>query len=100
LKNDKVYPDVKNTIRYSNVGISPETSVSSASGGWLNENMSGYLNLLPTDPLNTDEYRYIYIRDDLSYELNVKLEYFTDTMVNDTGNNNNLYEVGDNLNLL
>ena len=98
--DNKVYPDVKNTIRYSNVGISPETSVSSANNGWINENMSGYLNLLPTDPLNTDEYRYIYIRDDLSYELNVKLEYFTDTMVNDTGNNNNLYEVGDNLNLL
>lgn len=98
--DNKVYPDVKDQVRYSNVLVTEGQNITSASGGWLNENMTGYLNLLPIDPLNTDGFIYTYVRDDLSFELDAKLEYYTDTMINDTGDDDNLYEVGDNLGLL
>lgn len=98
--DNKVYPDLKSTIRYSNVLVMPGSNLTSSDSGWLNENMTGYLNFLPIDPINTDEYIYTYIRDDLSFELNAKLEHFSDIMINDNGNNNNLYEVGDDLTLL
>ena len=98
--DNKVYPDIKDTVRYSNVSVIIGGDISSAKNGWINENMYGYLNLLPTDPINTDEYVYTYIRDDLSFELNCKLEYYTDTMINDNGDDDSLYEVGDNLTLL
>ena len=98
--DNKVYPDLKSTIRYSNVLVVPNSNLTNASNGWINENMTGYLNFLPIDPTNTNEYRYSYIRVDVSFELNVRLEYFTDTMINDNGNNSNVYEVGDNLTLL
>jgi len=98
--DNKVYPDIKDTVRYSNVAVIVNGDISAANNGWINENMSGYLNLLPTDPINTDEYVYTYIRDDLSFELNCKLEYYTETMINDNGDNDSLYEIGDNLILL
>ncbi len=98
--DNKVYPDLKSIVRYSNIIVTPNSNLTNSSNGWINENLTGYLDFLPIDPINTDEYRYLYKRDDLSFELNVKLEYFTDTMVNDNGNNNALYEVGDDLTLL
>lgn len=98
--DNKVYPDIKNMARYSNVVATNGGNVSNASGGWIDENMTGYLNVLPIDPINSDDYVYTYIRDDLSFELNCKLEYYTETMSQDNGNNPTLYEVGDNLNLL
>jgi len=98
--DNNVYPDIKNMVRYSNIVVTNGSNVSNASGGWLDENMTGYLNLLPIDPINTDGYVYTYVRDDLSFELDCKLEYYSETMKQDNGNNPDLYEVGDNLNLL
>jgi prepilin-type N-terminal cleavage/methylation domain-containing protein len=98
--DNKVYPDIKDTVRYSNVSVVVDGDISSATQGWLGENLSGYLNFLPTDPINSGEYIYTYVRDDLSFELDCKLEYYTETMTGDNGDDDSLYEIGDNLTLL
>jgi len=98
--DNHIYPDIKGAVRYSNIAVISGADISNASNGWLNENMSKIMEFLPTDPINSGEYIYTYTRDDISYELNVKLEYSSDIMQNDNGNNENLYEVGDNLTLL
>ncbi len=67
--------------------------------------LSRYIPALPLDPTNTAPYIYSFASDatEQTFELNAVLEfqdYITTKMVNDGGNNNNVYEVGTDLNLI
>lgn len=100
-KMDKgVYPDTEGTIRYSNVTTSNDHRVEEAVRGWIDADFTAYIPRLAVDPLNTPPYRYTYMHDATSYELNAVLEYNIDRMQIDGGNNANAYEVGNNLTLI
>lgn len=95
------YPDEVNVVRYSNTlptgNLGP---VENAVDGWVNVNFSAYLTKLPIDPVNDVNYRYAYIHDAHSFEINSVLEDQIDYMSLDGGNNDNIYELGNNLTLL
>jgi prepilin-type N-terminal cleavage/methylation domain-containing protein len=96
----KHYPDTSGVLRYSNVLPSGSISLNKSKNGWIYDDLSSYIPMLPTDPINDATYRYSYIRGSNGYELNAKLEVMTDEMVNDGGNDNAMYEAGSNLNLI
>ncbi|OGC50123.1 hypothetical protein A2716_01505 [candidate division WWE3 bacterium RIFCSPHIGHO2_01_FULL_40_23] len=99
--NNESPPDEDDTMRYSNV--IPEGNagpVESSSSGWIVSDLSSYLTRLPIDPINDNTYRYLYQRSGSSYEVNVKLEYFTEKMEDDGGDNNGFYEVGTDLTII
>ena len=62
----------------------------------LNE-LSEYISKIPVDPINDSTYQYTYAHTDSGYELNARLEYFTDHALNDGGNSSGIYEVGNDL---
>jgi len=98
--DNKVYPDVFGEVRVSNILPPSSTNISVSSSGWILEDLSSYLDFLPTDPINKDEYVYKYVRNDTDFEFNIKLEYYLDKMSSDGGNDDFLYEIGDDLTLL
>lgn len=94
------YPDLDGIIRTSIVVPATETDPYLATGGWILEDLSGYISRLPVDPINDTTYFYSYIHDDNSYELNSVMEILIDQMENDGGNDPFSYELGNNLNLI
>jgi len=78
--------------------------------GWIPIAFTGMaggapLSRLPTDPVNSDPYRYAYAASGTDFELNANMEsdYFTTknpVEANDGGNDPNLYEVGTNLTII
>lgn len=68
--------------------------------GWIEEDLTEYLPALPTDPVNDAEYFFTYYHDSSGYELNATLEFMEEKMSSDGGNDNTVYEVGNNLFLL
>lgn len=98
-----IYPDTADTTRISNIipsgNLGPAENVVS---GWMAIDLSHHLTTMPIDPLNYTPYLYTYRHNGLEYELNIKLEYFTDDMLNtnDGGDDDTFYEVGDNLTIL
>ncbi len=100
MLDKKYYPDTEGVLRLSTTLPDGSTSLNKSNKGWIFDNLSSYIPMLPADPINDATYRYSYIRGSNGYELNAKLESMTDEMVNDGGNDNLMYEVGNNLNLI
>ncbi|HNU76237.1 MAG TPA: type II secretion system protein [bacterium] len=100
LLDNSRYPDQINVLRSSNALPSGSSDLSNSNPGWIYENLSSYTERLPIDPTNDSEFFYSYIHNETSYEINAKLEYFTEMMVDDGGNSDEFYEVGNNLNLI
>jgi prepilin-type N-terminal cleavage/methylation domain-containing protein len=98
--DNKRYPDFEDTLRVSTSLPSGSLNLSNANLGWLYDDLSGYLDKQPIDPLNNSEFFYSYMHTSTGYELNARLEYFTDEMINDGGDRDDLYETGNNLNLI
>ncbi len=100
LDNDR-YPDTPNTLRESTVLPSGNAGpLYSETDGWLDGNFSAFVNRLPTDPFNNASYHYYYQHNGYTYELNARLEYYSQYAENDGGNNPLLYELGDDLTIL
>ncbi len=97
--DNKRYPD-QEILRKSNTLPAGSTDVAHANLGWIYDDLSAYNSMLPTDPLNDGDYYYSYFHNSTGYEINARLEILTDEMLNDGGNDLNLYEVGNNLNLI
>lgn len=100
MLDKKYYPDTEGVLRFSDTLPSGSTSLNKSNKGWIFDNLSSYTSMLPTDPINDATYRYSYIRGSNGYELDAKLESMTDEMISDGGNDNLMYEVGNNLNLI
>ncbi len=89
----------------SNQGGSENKAVDGT--GWVKVSVVGakQLSSLPQDPVNNETYFYAYKSDGKNWELNTKLE--SDQYINelkkmstDDGNNDNVFEIGTDLNLL
>lgn len=96
----KYYPDTDGVLRLSTALPVGSTSLNSSNKGWIFDNLSSYIPMLPTDPINDVTYHYSYIRGGTTYELNAKLESMTDVTADDGGNDDMMYEIGNNLNLI
>ena len=95
------YPDTVDTTRYStSLPLNNVGPFENPFDGWIDVNMSLYLVRLPTDPINDVTYRYTYRHTQYGYELNAVLEEQVDYMSTDGGNNNSLYELGNDLTIL
>lgn len=95
------YPDSPGFLRTStSLPIGNTGPVYSTTQGWIVGNFTSYLQKLPVDPINDTNYFYSYQRTSVSYELNAILEYYTDIMSSDGGNNNSRYEVGNDLTII
>jgi len=98
--DNKNYPDTVNVLRISTQLPSGNTQIENVSSGWIDQDMTGYLSRLPTDPVNDSIYHYSYIHSQTGYEINAKLESLPEQMQNDGGNDPNVYEVGNILTLI
>jgi type II secretory pathway pseudopilin PulG len=100
VADKKRYPDLSNTLRQSTILPAGSSQLTGSNTGWIKENLSSYISMLPIDPINDATYHYYYIHDVDGYELNAKLEILTIEMVEDGGNDDVTYEIGNNLNLI
>jgi type II secretion system protein G len=94
------YPDLQNVLRISTSLPTGNTQLETVTSGWIDEDLSGYTSRLPTDPINNATYHYSYIQSQSGYELNARLESLPDQMLNDGGNDPNMYEIGTILTLI
>lgn len=78
----------------------PNILYQSTQVNWIPSPLSSYISKIPVDPINSDNHFYYYIHDGSTYEIVATLEYFTNLMTGDNGNQASAYEVGNNLNLL
>jgi prepilin-type N-terminal cleavage/methylation domain-containing protein len=95
------YPDGAGILRDSMTKPS-DTSPPQASSnrGWIDADLSEFNSVLPLDPVNEDDLKYKYYSNGTNYEINTKLEAYTDKMQNDGGNDPVMYEIGTDLNLI
>lgn len=96
------YPDVEDTLRTSTT-LPDDSSgplVNSNGVGWIKEDLTGYLVMLPIDPINDATYKYSYQHTAHGYELNAVLEYNLELAQEDNGNNDSVYEIGNILTIL
>jgi prepilin-type N-terminal cleavage/methylation domain-containing protein len=98
--DNKRYPDFEDTLRVSTSLPSGSLGLSNSNLGWIYDDLSGYLDKQPIDPLNNSEFFYSYMHNSTGYEINMRLEFFTEEMVNDGGDRDDFYETGNNLNLI
>lgn len=97
----KSFPDVADTTRISTTLPSGNSGpLVDPTDGWIDVNLSQYVTKLPVDPINDDTYRYFYRHTQYSYELNAVLEYYVDEMVSDNGDDDSVYELGNDLTIL
>ncbi len=97
------YPGATNVTYYSN--SLPSGSVGplfDPTNGWIGPgfNFSSYAVKLPIDPTNSGLYRYTYMMSGETFEINAVLEYNTELMVYDGGDDDSFYELGNDLTLL
>lgn len=98
-------PGVSGLLRLSNLPADPVANPAQADeGGWLGVDLRLRVNKLPVDPLNSGAFVYRYKRVGGNYELDVKLENYTDLMKNgkdgDGGNSDEWLEKGTDLTIL
>ena len=98
--DNEVRPDLPNTLRVSTTLPDGGISLDNSHGGWVLENLSTYISRLPIDPENNETYFYSYYHTGFGYELNARLEYLSEQALNDVGNDPNVYEIGNNLQLI
>lgn len=94
------YPDETDVLRQSNILPDENTSLTKATSGWINQDLSKYISHMPIDPINDDTYYYSYMHNTNGYELNCIFENKTDLHVKDGGNNDDVYEIGNNLTII
>lgn len=95
------YPDVGNTTRISTSLPSGNSGpLVDSTDGWIDVNLSQYATKLPIDPINDENFYYSYRHTQFSYEINAILEHYTEEMVNDGGDDNGVYELGNDLTIL
>lgn len=92
-------PDDVDTLRVSNVAISSLPSQSDGTG-WIGEDMRDHIPALPVDYTNQGDFVFRYRHDGLRYELDASLEYHTNLMAIDGGDDSSKYEIGTDLTLL
>lgn len=96
--DNESYPDQSDVLRVSYLlPLGNEGPLENSSTGWIQQDLSTYLQKLPTDPVNDSQFFYSYQRDSNGYEINARLEYYLDMAQNDGGNDLNVYEVGNDL---
>ncbi|MBU1132814.1 type II secretion system GspH family protein [Patescibacteria group bacterium] len=100
LLDNQSYPDASGTLRQSNILPLESTSLENAGVGWIPVDFTDYISMLPTDPINDETYHYYFMQTSDGYELNAVLEYELDLMVDDGGNDDNYYEIGNNLTII
>lgn len=87
-------------------GSSNQGSSAANGTGWLKMNLAAQksvnMSTLLTDPINDGTYHYSFCANGDQWEISAKLESDTEKarMDSDSGNDENLYEVGTNLNLI
>lgn len=94
------YPDAADTLRESTTLPSGSSALDNAAGGWIAADLSDYTSRLPVDPINDASYFYSYYHTASGYELNVILEYLTEVMQEDGGDDPARFEQGNNLTLI
>lgn len=99
LDNER-YPDASDLLRTSTSLPTGGISLGNSNGGWILENVSTYTSHLPIDPLNDEIYFYSYYHESYTYELNARLEAQLDAAQNDGGNDPDVYEIGNYLELI
>ncbi len=100
IDNDR-YPDTVDMLRESTALPSGNMGpLFDVTDGWIDANFSAFVNRLPLDPTNNASYHYYYQHNGYTYELNARLEYYSEYAENDGGNNPLLYELGDDLTIL
>lgn len=101
LLDHGAYPDAEDTLRNSTALPDAQTlGLDNSSSGWIDQNLAKYTARLPIDPLNNATYKYEYIHDTSSYEINCRLEELTSYLESDSGDNDSKYELGNNLVLI
>lgn len=92
------YPDTLDTTRTSiSLPLGNLGPLESSIDGWIDQNLSAYEVKLPLDPINDSTYNYSYRHSASGFEINTVLEYYTDKMTEDGGNNDAVYEIGNDL---
>lgn len=97
LKNS-VYPGEANKLYISNISYS--SSLTNPKYGWIEADLSDFLQIQYIDPINTEPQVYTYIHTETDFELNAVLQTKVATMANDNGNNNLIFEMGTDLELI
>lgn len=102
LLDKNSYPDDVNILRTSTSLPQGQTGpFENVSTGWIKAaGLENYMSRLPTDPLNNSTYYYSYKHTVTGYELDVYLEFYTDKSQGDGGNNDTLYETGNDLTII
>ena len=100
LLDNSRYPDLEDNLRISTTLPPGSSNLNNSNLGWIFDDLSNYVDKQPTDPVNDSDYFYLYIHSSNTYEINTKLEFYVDEMINDGGNDPDLYEIGNNLNLI
>lgn len=93
-----VYPGTVNVLYTSNTGSS--LNLTDPVNGWIGADLSAFLQIQPIDPINKGENLYKYKTDGNDFELNAVFNYYKDKMLTDSGNNNSVFELGTNLDLI
>lgn len=97
------YPGIESVIYVSNMLPNGNTGpLQNPITGWIGPgiDLSSYNVKLPTDPHNTETYRYSYTFYESTFELNAVLEVSNELMASDGGDDADVYEVGNDLTLL
>ncbi len=100
LMDNGSYPDLAGTIRESVTLPTGNTSLDNSASGWIDTDLSKYMSRMPIDPINDATYKYSYYHTTSTYEINAVLEDITNLMLDDGGNDANVYEVGNDLTLI
>jgi type II secretory pathway pseudopilin PulG len=94
------YPDEDDVVRDSMTLVDGGGRLDLSSNGWIGADLSPHLTKMPLDPINDVSYHYSYSKSENVYEINGVLEFYTDRMVQDGGDNDSVYEVGSDLTLI
>ena len=102
LVDKNSYPDDINVLRTSTSLPQGQTGpLENISGGWIKAaGLESYMPRLPIDPINNSTYYYSYKHTVNAYELNVRLEFYIDKSQGDSGNDDTLYETGNDLTII
>lgn len=96
--DNESYPGTANTLMTStSLPLGNLGPFHSTIDGWIDANFAVYFSNLPIDPINDAEYFYSYYHNNYTYEVNARLEILFEKAQEDGGDDDTVYEVGDNL---
>ncbi len=102
LVDKSSYPDDVNVLRTSiSLPQGQSGPLENVLTGWIKATELGsYMSRLPTDPLNNSTYFYSYEHTTNAYELDTRLEFYTDKSQGDSGDDDSVYETGNDLTII